>query len=125
MYIRFLKIKLKALAEEARIIRREEQRLRCSPTLGEDIAAANTAERRSLYLHRVIAVREAARLTHLAYGFLRGRSYTAIEGHSTYRAANWAEVLRMVRKYGARDTTEEALRNWYGKVEALTVKKVA
>lgn len=84
---RFLKVKLKTLAAEARIIRREEQRTH------------DPALREALYLHRILKVRRAARNTHLAYGYLRGRSYTQLEA-SCAEAPDWADVKRMVKQYG-------------------------
>lgn len=84
---RFLKVKLKSLAAEARIIRLEEQRTR-DPDLRE-----------ALYLHRIIKVRRAARETHLAYGYLRGRRYAQLEA-SCAEAPDWANVKRMVKQYG-------------------------
>ena len=111
MHIRFLKIKLKALAAEARIIRREELRTNCSPRIGEVYATANTLERAALHEHRVGAVRREARHTYLAYGFLRGRAYAQLEV-TCQKPPDLSAVLRMVRKYGASGTLEEGLRDW-------------
>lgn len=81
----FLKIKLKSLAEEARIIRKEEKR-----HIG--------TMRESLYLHRIHRVRTAARNTLLAYSYIRGRSYHQVE-RIAHTAPNWKEVERMVKQY--------------------------
>ena len=88
----FLKIKLKSLAAEARIIRKQEQK-----SYG-DI-------RNSLHEHRVRVVRRAARETGLGYGYLRGRSYAALERVS-YIPPDWKEVGKMVKKYGGMDLPE-------------------
>jgi hypothetical protein len=101
MNIRFLKIKLKSLAAEARIIRLEELRTR------GDL-------RESLYLHRIMKVRRECRDTHLAYGFLRGRTYLQLERSCTV-PPDWKNVARMVFKYGAVGSEKEAaavLNDW-------------
>lgn len=101
-----LKIKLKSLAAEARIIRLEERRHR-GPYQGD------------LHGHRVHVVRREARHSHLAYAFIRGHSYQAVEPKAK-RAPDWEAVARLVSKYGldARGTTPEkqaeavALKGW-------------
>jgi hypothetical protein len=82
-----LKVKVKSLAAESKIIRLEESR-------------AKTPEARaSLHQHRVGIVRLAARNTLLAYGYLRGRSYRQLEA-SCERPPDWSVVEKMVMKYG-------------------------
>ena len=83
----YLKVKLKSLAEEAKIIRKETQR------------AKTGSIKNGLYLHRIHVVRPEARHTHLAYGFLRGKSYEQIERDARV-APNWDKVRKMVSKYG-------------------------
>jgi hypothetical protein len=82
-----LKVKVKSLAAEAKIIRLEERR------------ASTPEARASLHQHRVGIVRLAARNTLLAYGYLRGRSYRQIEA-SCKRPPDWSAVEKMVMKYG-------------------------
>lgn len=89
-----LKIKLKSLAEESRIIRKEELRLK---------RAGRGVEIDTLRLHRHKVVREEARATHVAYGFLKGMSYDAVEP-SAKSKPNWDKVVHMVKKYG--DSTQ-------------------
>lgn len=84
----YLKVKIKSLAEEARIIRKETKRAK-SKSIKEGLA-----------LHRKGIVRHEARHTHLAYGFLRGREYRQME-HKAHEAPDWAKVRRMVEKYGS------------------------
>jgi hypothetical protein len=60
-----LRVKIKSLAEEAKIIRFEEAR-----TKGEI--------RDQLHRHRVIDVRMAARNSHIAYTLIRGKEYSTI-----------------------------------------------
>lgn len=97
-----LKIKIKSLATEATIIRTEEKKL--------------TGERRNfVHNHRVIDVRQAQRATLLAYGYLRGMPYRAIERTTRWERApydrpgpDWAKVAGMVVKYGPLRTDKEA-----------------
>ncbi len=88
----FLKIKLKTLAAEARIIRRQELK-----TKGKW-----NHQRESLYLHRTGDMRKEARATHIAYGYLRGRKLSEIE-NKFYTEPDWERVERMVKKYGTLD----------------------
>lgn len=81
-----LKVKIKSLAEEARIIRREEHRTR-----GE--------LRNELREHRVGIVRSEARATHIAYGLIRGRSLDRIEPGAK-RQPDWKKIESMCKRYG-------------------------
>lgn len=83
-----LKVKIKSLAEEARIIRLEEKR------------AKNDRARYELYWHRIDIVRKASRNALVAYGFINGRDYSAIETNPKTEP-NWKEVERLVTKYGS------------------------
>jgi len=85
----YLKIKIKSLAEEARIIRREEKRF-----------PGWHGTRTGLYLHRVQVVRREARAALLAYGFLRGRRYERIEAKRRGEEPDWRRVTQLVQKYG-------------------------
>lgn len=82
-----LRIKVKSLMEEARIIRKDERR-----TYGE--------LRDEMHQHRVGVVRSAARNAHIAYGIIRGRTIDEMEP-IRYTEPDWEEVQRMVRKYGS------------------------
>lgn len=83
-----LRVKLKSLAAEARIIRREELR-------------THGALREELHRHRVDIVRKVARDTHVAYGLIRGRTYEQIEPKTNPDSApDWDAVNKMVAKYG-------------------------
>lgn len=82
-----LKVKIKSLAEEARIIRKEEE-----STFG--------SLRDELHVHRVTVVRRAARHAILAYAVVRGVDLTKVEP-IRYTEPNWADVEKMVRKYGS------------------------
>ena len=82
-----LRIKIKSLAEEARIIRREEHRTR-GPL------------REELYLHRIHDVRSESRAAHLAYGFIRGRTLEQMESKSRTKP-RWNRVRDLCKKFGA------------------------
>ena len=81
-----LRVKVKSLAVEARIIRREAQR-------------THGVLRDELHTHRVWLLRSEARHTHLAYGFIRGRTYLQIEPKAA-TAPNWERVRKMTKRYG-------------------------
>lgn len=83
----FLKVKIKSLAEEARIIRREEK------------DARNSYFRSMLHSHRVENVRDEARAAQIAYGYLRGRRYREIEPNAK-KDVPWVRVKKLVEKYG-------------------------
>jgi len=83
----YLKVKVKSLAAEAKIIRKEEKRCK------------NSSLRNGLYRHRIDVVRYESRHTNLAYGFLRGRTYSQIESGAK-KPPDWAKVRKMVEKYG-------------------------
>jgi hypothetical protein len=95
----FLKIKLKSLAAEARIIHAQERKTR----------GAYNDTRESLHRHRIDVVRRESRATHLAYGFLRGRKFKQMERKSVV-PPDWDKVASMVKKYGA--TKLEAFETW-------------
>lgn len=86
MSIVYLKVKLKSLAAESKIIRKEENKRSGTLRLG-------------LQEHRRGIVREEARHTHIAYGFLKGMPYTKIE-QKPKSEPNWDRVAKMILKYG-------------------------
>lgn len=86
-----LRVKLKSLAEESKIIRQEERRT-FGILLGE------------LHAHRVLQVRSEARHTHIAYGLIRGRPYERIE--KPLKAPSWDKVKAMIKRYGPADASQ-------------------
>lgn len=84
---RMLKVKIKSLAAEAVIIRREEQ-----PSKGE--------ERSQLCEHRRGIVRYEARHSQIAYGYLRGLRYDQVE-RGCPKPFNADKVRSMVERFGA------------------------
>lgn len=123
---RFLKIKLKHLAAEAKIIRHEEQRLRFSkrPEVQMEVF--------QMHQHRTHDVRNEARATGLAYGFIRGMKYRDIESRSTWEwihfeneketyeliqeRTKWNDmrdrVVAMVNRYGSQRTDYAGIEAW-------------
>jgi len=100
----YLRVKLKSLAEEARIIRIEELRAN---------KARNFDLQNGLRGHRVATVRRATRETLLAYQFLRGVPYAKVEKPNS-NPVDLLAVLRMVKRYGdlKSGTEEQALKEW-------------
>lgn len=94
----YLKVKIKSLAEEAKIIRKETKKAR-SPSI-----------KNGLYLHRIGVVRHEARHTLLAYGFLRGKTYEQLEPGCT-KWVDWPKVRKMVEKYGVHSSWEDYWEN--------------
>lgn len=93
----FLKVKVKSLAAESKIIRLEEQRCKARP--------ADKPGRTDLLLqlksHRRDTVRREARHSLLALGYLRERTYRAMERKCRQgNDPDWDMVERMVKKYG-------------------------
>jgi hypothetical protein len=168
-----LKIKLKSLAAEAKIIKKAEGRLRiteprspipreatkeehvANPELAHAAALilrlakrqhrakfrsqpwydANRSQLAEMQLHRVGTLRSAARATHLAYGFLRGRTYDQMEGtHKLPPSGTYerliedrliADAAKMAAAYGAvgipKCDIERDLKHW---AEARNVRLV-
>ena len=89
----YLKVKIKSLAAEARIIRLEECRAKARNR--KDLVVGLAGHRRGI-------VRTVSRSTHLAYRFLRGRPYRATE-RTCRTDPNWDAVQKMIEKYGRGD----------------------
>ncbi len=107
----FLKVKAKSLAAEAAIIRIEERKQLKRPL-----------EKRRFYDllrdHRIKVVRSAARDTHLARMYLKGRDYRAVE-RTARETPDVDAIMRMVWMYGVhagKPYADElkALRTWLG-----------
>ena len=85
-----LKVKIKSLAAEAKIIRQEERKNK---------GDRGAHWRELLKRHRQGIVRNEQRHTLLAYGFIRGRAVEQIEDHCK-SDPNWSKVWKMIEKYG-------------------------
>jgi hypothetical protein len=87
----YLKIKLKSLAAESIIIRKEMAKF-----------DGPSEAYQGLHLHRVNDVRDESRSALLAYTFLKGKkTYKEIE-KSCYTPPNWKRVEKLVTTYGAK-----------------------
>ena len=104
-----LKIKVKSLAEEARIIRKEEGKV-------------HGMRRWGLQHHRRGIVRDAARRSLVAYQFVRGRDWEACASNDPVtRSRDWPSVKKMIAKYG----TTEDLRRWENEQEEKGIRGAA
>jgi hypothetical protein len=90
-FIRGLKIKIKHLAAEARIIRLEENKTR------------NFALWHRMNVHRRFRLRRVQRWNQLAYAFLRGRTYRSVEASNRPGTdyPNVTLIARVVYDFGA------------------------
>lgn len=87
--IKMLKVKIKTLAEEAKIIRLEEHR-----------APAGSQTQHELHYHRTHDVRIEQRNSMIAYAFLRGVPRHLCEPNAKTQP-DWKRVEKMVEKFGA------------------------
>jgi hypothetical protein len=94
----YLKVKIKSLAEEARIIRKEEMK------------HCNRFHREGLINHRTHEVRDEARNSQVAYAIVRGKDLKTVEPNAR-TSPNWSRVKTMVDRYGVNryrcETTDE------------------
>lgn len=100
----YLKIKIKSLTEETRIIRREESKQREL----RKVFDTTKSQRANKYFwglraHRQVDIREEQRATLLAYAYLRGKTYASVEGNAHKGAPAWDRVRAMVSKYGPKE----------------------
>ncbi len=106
----YLKVKIKSLAAEAKIIRQEERKAR---------ERRNRTLQIGLASHRRGIVRHEARHSQLAYGFLRGMPYHKMEAkcHGNDEP-EFGKVYKLVQKFGVQrewlevEMTMEPLTNW-------------
>lgn len=91
---RHLKVKIKNLAEEARIIRSEERKV-------------HGMEKWELQHHRRTVVRDEARRSLIAYALIRGKDPSVHESTDWLKAGcDESHVRRMVEKYGSPEAQE-------------------
>lgn len=115
----YLKVKIKSLAEEAKIIKLEERKAlrnakHCKKTQGlEDQVDIWKKTYSELKEHRKGIVRSEYRAALLAYGFIRGKTYNQMENNGPFTdcgSVNWSynydhksiicRVGRLICKYG-------------------------
>ena len=117
----FLRVKIKSLATEARIIRLEE--IKYKPRIKRIIPSDDNVVRYEedntyfeLHNHRTFVVRGEARSALLAYGVLRGRTYKQMEA-KCYQAPDWVAVRNNLVRFGGyagftKENTDVALKAW-------------
>lgn len=108
----FLKVKIKSLADESKIIRFEERKAK---------ARKNSSLVNGLQWHRIGPVRHEARHALLAYAFLRGRKLAQIEQKSK-TPPDKKRLKDLVKRFGSEyinmwpstilPAQEEALEKW-------------
>lgn len=106
-----LKVKIKTLAAEASIIRhathKAKKRVRWTQANGEGAAQLQAIqERNSLIDHRRLIVRPEARHSLLAYGFMKGTPYKAME-RTCHEGPDWMEVAKIVTRFGGGNSSNE------------------
>lgn len=108
-----LKVKIASLAAEARIIRRYENRLlkklRKIPNWPDEGKPDEIRAFGTLRYHRKWDVRREARSSCLAYGFLRGRSYKALE-KTCRHSPDWKRVESIINSFSVGDKRDVAQR---------------
>lgn len=110
----YLRVKIKSLASEAKIIRHEEQKVKSwKREPGHDPEPVYFG----LHQHRTIEVRREARTAGLAYGFLRETPYRKME-FKCYTKPNWSRVKDLVSKYGCYTHNEikfleDRIKEWF------------
>lgn len=98
--VKALKVKVKSLAQEARIIRLEERR---ALLVGHPEKARGKYRDDGLYFslreHRVRDVRSEQRSSLIAYAFLRGKDYRQCEPKAT-KTVDVGRVKQLIEKFG-------------------------
>ncbi len=120
----YLKVKIKHLGAEARIIKEEKDKWLKKAARGRanvakrDGAAPNAPSNMANYLHehRINCVRKECRDSHLAYGFIRGLRYEQVEARR-YTDPNWLNVFAIIQRfynpiYGINMSLEDRFREW-------------
>lgn len=97
--VKQLKVKIKSLAEEARIIRKEEGRAKGRRVKPGEFLGRDDELRLSLRYHRIVDVRIEQRASLIAYAFLRGVPFAVVE-RTPKSQPNWDRVTKMVDKFG-------------------------
>lgn len=97
--LRKLRVKVKSLAEESRIIRSEASKVFIRRNDDGRPVIEDVMEKNALLNHRVFDVRKEARDAQLAYAMLRGRRYGEVE-EKYYEQPNWENILRLAKKFG-------------------------
>ena len=106
----YLKVKIKSLAAESKIIRKAEIKAK---------QRGHYETNAGLYLHRVQIVRPEARSAILARAIITGRAYETVE--RTKMPVDYGRVAIIASKYGKKIITRDDVIAWK---EASTKKKL-
>lgn len=98
-----LKIKVKHLSEEARIIRHEELKRR-GVNWGHTSAVLRD--------HRTGVLRREARDSFVAYGYLKGTPYNLVEAPAEDNPPNWTNVKNIVKRFSDTGFNETDFAAW-------------
>jgi hypothetical protein len=114
-----LKIKTLSLMVEVALIRREEAKQRKFTRKH----AIDPALQREMYLHRTKDLRPVQRQTHVARGFIKGKTLPQMEQYpiNLLTEKDWAKITAMVAKYGNKEAiahTNEQMTQYANKVYA-------
>lgn len=106
----YLQVKLINLADEAKLIRSKEWRRLALAKKSLENNHPETAEyhmkiHAGHHSHRVTVVRDEARLTNLAYGFLRGNEYCEMEERAK-EEPDWNRIRRMALRFREKEYDE-------------------
>ena len=137
----YLKVKIKSLAAEATIIRKEENKAKGSfrylknKTGMEDEYRREQAKWFGLYSHRTQDVRKEARASQLAYAYIRGKSFSDVEANTNpfvyHSVMKWelsslgTRIAKMATKYGDKEVTRDDIIEWIKNTHSVMNKKAA
>lgn len=108
---RSLKVNVKSLAAEARVIRCEERKCR------------NDEVRGCLHWHRVGHLRREARIALLSYALIRGVPYRAVEVDAK-REPDWKRVEKKAEKFSLIIADIESRRQWIAEAKEYFASKM-
>jgi len=94
-----LRVNVKSLAAEAKIIRDEIQR------------ATTKEARESLHYHRMERVRPEARMAHLALAFARGKAYKEAESKARNKPSV-PELVKKIQRFAWTADAEQKVHDW-------------
>jgi hypothetical protein len=132
MSIKYLKVKIKSLAVEGTIIRKEEHKAKKQYRYLKPIAGKEKEYHEALGTfwglrhHRISDVRNEARAAQWAYAYIRGKRFRQIENKSNIGQRNGngyyfhhdigmyiiPRVIKLVSKYGGKQVEREDIVKW-------------
>ena len=116
----YLKMKPLSLAEETKLISKEEKRwLRKAAEARRREKDSSKFEEvyTGLNVHKRRELRRESRSAHIAYSFLKGRDYSEIEQKSRTEP-DWTRIKRIASKYKDSGISDTELDNWLANAKA-------